>query len=126
MEKKKYPFLRSFKFAFSGIWQAVKRERNLKIHLFTALLVILAGFYFQISKFEWLVIILIISAVLAAELFNAAIEEISDVVRDENGLGYEATKFVRDVSAGAVLVLAIGAVILGLLIFLPKLFSGII
>lgn len=126
MEKKKHSFLKSFVFAFSGIWQAIKKERNLKIHLLAAFLVILAGFYFKISKVEWLVLVLIISAVLAAELFNAAIEEISDVVKDENGLSYEATKFVRDASAGAVLVLSIGAVILGLLIFLPKLFSGII
>jgi len=126
MKKKEYSLLDSFVFAFSGIGKAIRKERNLKIHLFFSLAVILAGLFFKISQIEWLVVIFIIAAVLSAELFNCAIEEVSNLVRDENNLSFKATKFIRDVSAGAVLILSIAAVILGLLVFLPRLFSGII
>ncbi|MFZ5365705.1 MAG: diacylglycerol kinase family protein [Patescibacteria group bacterium] len=113
----------SFGFAFSGIWQAVKRERNLKIHLLAAILVILAGIYFKISRLEWLVLVLTISLVLTAEIFNSAIEEICNLLKEKLSLDYGKTTLIRNLSAGAVLILAIGSVILGLIIFLPHLLS---
>ena len=113
----------SFDFAFSGIWQAIKKERNIKIHLAFTILVILAGLYFNIAKVEWLALIIIISLVLAAEIMNSSIEEICNLLKEKLNLGYDETTLIRNFSAGAVLILALGSVILGLLIFLPYLFS---
>ncbi len=118
---RKHKLQESVSLALSGIWQAVKTERNIKIELGFALGVILAGFYFQISKVEWLAIILVIFAVLSAEIFNSAIEGVCNLVRDEDHLGYQETKLIRDIAAGAVMLLAIGSVVLGLVIFLPYL-----
>lgn len=105
--------------AVQGIWQAIKTERNVKIELGFALLAICAGFAFNISQAEWLAIIIIIFAVLSAEIFNSAIEGVCNLVRDEEHLGYKETKLIRDIAAGAVMLLALGSVILGLVIFLP-------
>jgi len=74
-----------------------------------------------INRLEWLVIILIISAVLVAEILNSAIEEICNIIKRENHLDYQETKFIRNASAGAVLILAIASVIIGAIIFLPYL-----
>lgn len=122
MEKNKHSLIESFKFAFSGIWQAIKKERNIKIHLLAATLAILAGIYFGISKVEWLVLILIISLVLAAEIFNSAIEDICNLLNKKLNLDYNQTTTIRNFSAGAVLILAISSLILGLIIFFPYLF----
>ena len=121
MPTKKPSLSRPFSFAFSGIWEAIKAERNIKIHLFLATLAILLGLILGINRLEWLVIILIISAVLVAEILNSAIEEICNIIKRENHLDYQETKFIRDASAGAVLILAIASVIIGAIIFLPYL-----
>jgi len=124
MEKtSKYSLASSFGFAFSGIWQAIKKERNVKIHLTFAILVILAGLYFNIAKVEWLALIIIIVLVLAAEIMNSSIEELCNLLKEKLNLGYNETTPIRNFSAGAVLILALGSIILGLLIFLPYLFS---
>jgi len=91
----------------------------MRIHLIAVLSAVTLGLALGISRFEWLVIILIIFAVLSAEVFNSAIEEVADVMVEKLSLGYQETKWARDIAAGAVLILAIGAVILGLIIFLP-------
>ena len=113
--------LKPFSFAFSGILSVIKAERNIKIHLVLAAFAILLGLILGISRLEWLAIILIIAAVLVAEIFNSAIEEICNIIRREDHLDYKETKFIRDVSAGAVLILAIASVIIGAIIFLPYL-----
>lgn len=113
----------SILFSFFGIWQAIKTERNVKIELGFAVAAVFAGWFLGISKGEWLVLILIIFAVLSAEIFNSAIEGISNVVRDHDHLNYQATKQVRDLAAGAVMLLALGSIVIGLVIFLPYLFS---
>ncbi|MBN2349337.1 MAG: diacylglycerol kinase family protein [Bacteroidales bacterium] len=110
--------LRFFLFAFNGIFIAVKTERNFIIHLIIAAIVILFGFIFHISSAEWGLILLAISGVLAAELFNSSIEKLVDMVspaRNEN-----AGK-IKDLAAGAVLITAIFAALIGLIIFIPKL-----
>lgn len=117
-----YSLYSSFGFAFSGIWQAIKKERNIKIHLLAATLAILAGIYFKISRTEWLVLVLIISLVLAAEVFNSAIEGICNLLKEKLNLDYNQTTTIRNFSAGAVLILAISSLILGLIIFFPYLF----
>jgi len=118
---KKPSLSRPFSFAFSGIIEVIKTERNIKIHLFLATLAILLGLILGINRLEWLVIILIISAVLVAEILNSAIEEICNIIKRENHLDYQETKFIRNASAGAVLILAIASVIIGAIIFLPYL-----
>jgi len=122
MEKtSKYSLASSFGFAFSGIWQAIKKERNIKIHLAFTILVILAGLYFNIAKVEWLALIIIISLVLAAEIMNSSIEELCNLLNKKLNLEFSETALIRNFSAGAVLILALGSIILGLLIFLPYL-----
>jgi len=124
MEKtSKYSLASSFGFAFSGIWQAIKKERNIKIHLTFTILVILVGLYFNIAKVEWLALIIIISLVLAAEIMNSSIEELCNLLKEKLNLEFSETTLIRNFSAGAVLILALASVILGLLIFLPRLFS---
>ncbi len=113
----------SFCFALLGIKQVIKRERNFKIHLLAAILAIAAGVYFGISKTEWLVLILTISLVLSAEIFNSAIEDICNLLNRKLNLGFSETTDIRNFSAGAVLVLAISALFLGFLIFSPALFK---
>lgn len=114
-------FLKAFPLAFSGILQVVKKEKNIKFHLFAAFSTIILGLVLGITKTEWLAIILIIAVVLAAETFNSAIEEVCNLLKKENHLDYQKTKLIRDISAGAVLLLAITSVIIGAIIFLPYL-----
>lgn len=110
-------FLRSFKFATAGIIHCLKAERNFKIHVIMALLVIIAGIATKLSPIEWFIIIIFISGVLALELVNTALERIVDLVTAEHHL---LAKQAKDAAAGAVLVFAIGSAIAGLIIFIPK------
>lgn len=112
--------LKSFVYSFNGFREVVK-ERNFKIHLFFAILVLLLGYTLKISNVEFLIILLTITFVLVAEVINTVLERICDIIRDTLNLDFEATKIPRDISAFAVLITAISAVIIGLIIFLPKL-----
>jgi undecaprenol kinase len=114
-------FFRAFPYALSGIKKTIIREKNLKFHLGVTVLVLLLGFFLSIKPGEWLILILLISVVLAAEIFKAAIESLCDLVKEENHLSYNKTKYIRDAAAGAVLILAIGSALIGLIIFVPYL-----
>lgn len=106
----------SFKNAFEGIIVSFN-ERNFKIHFLMMLLVIIAGIILKISYFEWIICIILFSLVISAELFNCAIENIMDFIHED----YDPKiKIIKDASAGAVLILAIGSAIIGLMIFIPK------
>ena len=107
----------SFGYAFEGIFEVIQSQDNFKIHCVTAFLVILAGLYFSISTTEWCLIIGSITAVLSAETFNTAIEHLTDLVAPDYHILAKRTK---DAAAGAVLLVAIGAAIIGVIIFLPK------
>ena len=109
--------LNSFKYAFTGIESAFKSERNMKIHVFMMLLVILFGFLLHISLTEWIICIILFSLVIGAELFNTAIESVVDMISLEKS---HQAKLAKDISAGAVLVFAVASAIVGLLIFVPK------
>lgn len=115
MKNKK--IMNSFKYALEGITNSFKSERNMRIHVVIMILVILAGIILKINKIEWMICILLFSIVVSGELFNTAIETIVDMVMPEKN---EKAKIAKDISAGAVLVLAIGAAIIGLIIFIPK------
>ena len=109
--------INSFKYAFQGIITSFKTERNMKIHVFIMLLVIIFGFVVNLNPVEWMIIITMIVIVISAELFNTSIETVVDMISPEKN---EKAKVAKDVAAGAVLVLAIGSVIIGFIIFLPK------
>jgi diacylglycerol kinase len=111
--------INSFKFAFRGIVLVFKTEANARIHGCIAIAAIALGFALQINLTEWLIIIGWIAAVIAAEAFNTAIENTINLVSpDIHPLAGRA----KDAAAGAVLILAIGAAVSGLIIFVPKLF----
>jgi len=111
--------------AWSGILRAVKDERNVKLELCVGFLVVVAGLFLGITKSEWLILILTIFAVLSAEILNSAIEDVCNLLRDKLELEYEETKIIRDIAAGAVLLLSLGSVVVGLIIFLPYLISAV-
>lgn len=110
----------SFQYAFQGITETVKSERNMKIHFFVMGLTVLGGFFFKLSRSEWMVCIILFSLVLAGELFNTAIEAVVDMVMPKE---HKLAKKAKDAAAGSVLILAIGAAIIGCIIFIPKLLS---
>lgn len=109
--------LASFKFAFSGLVSLLKHEHNSRLHLLAALLVISMGFVFGISRAEWMILVIIIAIVFITEILNSAIESLADFVSPEYSL---IIKRVKDYCAAAVLIAAITSVVVGLLIFLPK------
>lgn len=92
----------------------------MRIHIIAAVLACIAGFYFEISSVEWVVIILCIVLVISFELINTAIEELCNMVHPEH---HPIIKKVKDIAAAAVLVAAIGSVVAALIIFIPKLNS---
>ena len=109
--------LRSFKFAGNGIRLLIAHEHNAWIHCFAAVCVTIAGWSIGLSSIEWIAIVFAIAMVLAAEAVNSSIEALADLVSP----GYnEAIKRTKDLAAGAVLILAIGAATIGCIIFLPK------
>lgn len=112
-------FSQGFSYALAGFTTGLA-QFNLKFHLFMAFLVILFGSILGLSPTEWLIIILCIVAVISAELFNTAIEEICNLLKVKLKLDYDTTRDPRDLAAAAVLVVAIGAAIIGLIIFIPK------
>jgi len=111
---------RSFGFAGQGIIDLFRYENNAKVHLLIASVVILAGVLLNLSLVEWAIILTQIGLVWAAEAFNTAIEKLCDFVSP--GL-HPQIKAIKDLSSGAVLILAITAVIVGLVIFGGKLLA---
>ena len=115
MKNKK--LINSFKCAIQGIKQAVKTERNVKIHITIMILVIIAGIVLKINTQEWIICIILFGLVISLELVNSAIEATVDIAMPEIN---EKAKVAKDVADGAVLVSAIASAIIGLIIFIPK------
>lgn len=107
----------SFKNAYNGLVWSLKTQPNYRIHLFLSLLSILIGFYLKISYFEFLLIIFLITVGLVIETINTAIEEATDAIDTKIR---EDIRIAKDVSAGAMLIYAIGATVMALMIFIPK------
>lgn len=112
--------LRSFRYAFNGIRLLITKEHNAWIHCFATVCVIIAGMVLGLSKMEWIAVVIVIGAVLAAEAVNSAIEAMADFVSPQYS---EAIKRTKDLAAGAVLLMAIAAAIVGGIIFFPKLMA---
>ncbi len=122
-EKKRFSIIaraRSFKHAFRGVGIIFKTQHNAWIHGLVAIVVIALGFWLNISEGEWAVILLAITSVLAAEAFNTAMEIDMDLTSPHY---HPYARDTKDVAAAAVLITVIGASIIGLVIFIPKLFS---
>lgn len=116
-----YPFknnlLKSVLAAFRGIMLVIKNERNIRIHFSVLILVVIAGILLKISSVNWLIVMLLFAVVISAEMFNSAIEKLSDLIEPEIN---ETIRDLKDMAAGAVLWVAIVSVIVGLIIFVPE------
>jgi diacylglycerol kinase len=110
----------SFGFAFTGIWELIKSESNARIHLTATIFALFLGYWLEISKSEWCIILIVIALVWAAEAFNTVVEKLVDHLFENY---HETARISKDISAGAVLICSIAALICGLIIFLPKLYT---
>ena len=110
-------FLLSFTYPIKGLRYAYRNEQNLAVDVGVALLVIVAGFIFKLNLVEWAILALTIGLVISCELINTAIEAVVDLVTEDY---HPLAKVAKDTAAAAVFVFAIIAVIVGLIIFLPK------
>lgn len=109
------PLIKSFACAIQGLLLVIKTEKNFKIHLIVALGVIVLGLYMELTLWKWAVLILTIAQVLISEILNTALEGCVDLF----SLKYHpAAKRAKDIAAGAVLLSAITAVIMGVVIFI--------
>ncbi len=107
----------SFRNAYRGIRTVARTERNMRIHLIFAILVIFFGTLFLISPLEWMICLLCFGLVIGMEMMNTAIETLVDLVSPQK---QKLAGKAKDIAAGAVLVSAVMAAVAGLLIFIPK------
>jgi diacylglycerol kinase len=107
---------RSFGYAFEGLFHAIKYNRNLKIHLVVALIVIIASIFFHVTLFEKEILGVMIVLVILSEMINTSIEEMVNLITIEHR---KEAKIAKDVGAGMILVAALGATIVGIIIFTP-------
>ena len=110
---------KSFMYAIKGLIKTFKEEQNLRIQTTAGIMVVFLGFYFRVSEFEWIILILIIGLVLLMELANSAVERVTDVLKPRIN---DYVKEIKDIMAGAVMLASIVAVIIGLIIFIPHIF----
>ena len=118
--KEEKRLINSFKYAINGFFVAFKSEKNMVIHTFASLLVIILGLILNISLIEWCICLIMIAIVISAELINTSIETVTDMItlkEDRNA------KRAKDVAACSVFVLAFISAIIGLIIFGPKLLA---
>lgn len=120
---KKDKLYKSFGYAFEGIINTILHERNMQIHCTVAILVVIFGFILKISYAEWCVCLVLFALVMSLELVNTALEAVVDLVTNERK---PLAKKAKDAAAGAVLMSAIIAAILGGIIFFPKLWQFIV
>ncbi len=120
MSNRKFSFaqrLKSFNHAFNGLIILLKEEHNAKIHLVVATSAVIAGVVFDLSALEWIVIVFAIGFVFTAEIINTSIENMADFISPAK---HEKIKKIKDLAAAGVLVSAIAAVIIGVIVFLPR------
>jgi diacylglycerol kinase len=110
------PFIKSFKYAIEGLIYSIKFNRNFKTHLLAALIVIVASVFFHVKASEAEILGVLILLVILSEMINSSIEEMTDLITREHR---EEAKIAKDVAAGMVFVAAIGAAIIGVIIFVP-------
>ncbi|MCJ7466540.1 MAG: diacylglycerol kinase family protein [Maribacter sp.] len=111
--------VKSVGFAFRGALLLIKTEASIQVQTAIAVLITVMGFYFHISNTEWILQISAISLVLGIEGINTAVEKTADFIHPEFD---KKIGFIKDISAGAVMFVSVGAIIAGLIIYLPKIF----
>jgi diacylglycerol kinase len=111
--------LRSFGYAFAGIISFVRSEPHALLHFIATIIVVVAGCYFHVSGMQWIALLSVIGLVWIAEMFNTVLEKVMDHLAPDY---HPRVKWIKDVAAGAVLVAAIIALIVGLIIFIPIIF----
>lgn len=109
--------IKSFHYAFSGIGKFLQSEHNARLHAIATVVVIAAALYYKVSFAEAAILTITIGFVWVAEMFNTCVEKAMDFISLEE---HKEIKFIKDVAAGAVLVAAISALLIGLFIFIPK------
>ena len=123
MKEKKESFfsnrIKSIGYAYNGAIQLLKTEASIKIQFFIAIAMTIAGFFFNISTSEWIVQFLAIGMVMSVEGINTAIEEIADFMHPER---HEKIGLIKDIAAGAVFIAGVFAIIVGFIIYIPKIF----
>ena len=109
--------LKGFRYAIIGAFKLLKNEHSIQVQAVIALLVTVAGFYFEISATEWMLQVLAIGLVMGIEGVNTAAEEIADFIHPDfhNKIGY-----IKDVAAGAVFFAAVAAIVIAAIIYIPK------
>jgi diacylglycerol kinase (ATP) len=110
--------IKSFQYALQGLLSAVRSEANLRFHIAATVIVIAAGLWLQIGRVEWCIVVLCIGAVSGMELINTSIEQLCNHVTPQE---HPSIKKIKDISAGAVLLVSLACTVAGLMIFLPKL-----
>jgi diacylglycerol kinase len=108
---------KSFSFAWSGFWHTLKTQPNFQIQFVIAILVVSGAFFFNFTSFEWISLIITIGLVLTAELLNTVIEVVIDLAVKEKLL--PDAKLAKDVAAGAVLLMSIVSLLVGIILFWP-------
>jgi len=108
--------LNSFKYAFEGVWHALKNNRNLRIDFIVALIVVILSVIFRTNPYEKGVLGITILLVICSEMINTSLEEMVNLITNEHR---KEAKIAKDVAAGMVLIAAIGSVIVGIFIFSP-------
>jgi diacylglycerol kinase len=111
-------FMKSFKFAQAGAQHVLSTQRNIWIHLAIGAAVLLAALWLRVNAAELAVLVLTVVVVIVAEMFNTALEEAVNLIKPEP---HPLAGMVKNIAAGAVLLAAAGAVLVGLLIFIPRL-----
>lgn len=114
----------SFKYASEGIYFAFKYNQNIRIHFVIAVLVVILSIFFKISAFEMGILGIMILLVISTEMINTSIEEMANLITRDHKM---EAKIAKDVAAGMVLLTSVGAVVVGILVFLPhvlKFFNG--
>lgn len=113
--------MKSFGYAFSGCWYLLRHERNFQVHFVAVIVTVAAGIFFNLSNIEWCAIVLAMMVVLLGEAMNSAIEKLCDLVQPSQD---ERIKTIKDVAAAGVLLAAMGAVVIAIFVFLPKIMDS--
>ena len=111
--------LKGMSYALKGAKMLILNEASIKVQSVIAIIITIAGFYFQITTTEWMIQILTIAVVLSAEGLNSAIEEIADFIHPEQ---HPKIGYLKDIAAGAVFFTAIAAILIACIIYIPKIF----
>lgn len=117
---KQTSLLQSFRASYEGLMATLDTERNMRLHMVSALVAIILGAIFNLSEGEWLALVIVIGLVFCLELLNTALEYLLDTVI---GYHHPRVKLIKDITAATVLIAALTAAIVGAIIFIPKILA---